>query len=154
MDQIETVEFVKKYLEDLLTFFDLNLEVSVKIEDGIVVASIPHSERSSILIGRNAETLRSIQNLLSTALHHKEASTVRVNLDIADYKKQHAEKIVEKGRGWIEEVQPWTGESKVVDLNAADRWTVHRLVVEYSDIDTHSEGEGRDRRLIISQKSS
>ena len=37
MDQIETVEFVKKYLEDLLTFFDLNLEVSVKIEDGIVV---------------------------------------------------------------------------------------------------------------------
>ena len=49
MDQIETVEFVKKYLEDLLTFFDLNLEVSVKIEDGIVVASIPHSERSSIL---------------------------------------------------------------------------------------------------------
>lgn len=78
MDQIETVEFVKKYLEDLLTFFDLNLEVSVKIEDGIVVASIPHSERSSILIGRNAETLRSIQNLLSTALRHKEASTVRL----------------------------------------------------------------------------
>lgn len=153
MDQIETVEFVKKYLEDLLTFFGLNLEVSVKIEDGIVVASIPHSERSSILIGRNAETLRSIQNLLSTALHHKEASTVRVNLDIADYKKQHAEKIAEKARGWIEEVRR-TGESKVVDLNAADRWTVHHLAGEYSDIDTHSEGEGRERRLIISQKSS
>jgi len=144
---------VKKYLEDLLTFFDLNLEVSVKIEDGIVVASIPHSERSSILIGRNAETLRSIQNLLSIALHHKEASTVRVNLDIADYKKQHAEKIAEKARGWIEEVRR-TGESKVVDLNAADRWTVHHLAGEYSDIDTHSEGEGRERRLIISQKSS
>ena len=96
---------------------------------------------------------RSIQNLLSTALHHKEASTVRVNLDIADYKKQHAEKIAEKARGWIEEVRR-TGESKVVDLNAADRWTVHHLAGEYSDIDTHSEGEGRERRLIISQKSS
>jgi len=28
------------------------------------------------------------------------------------------------------------------------------LAGEYSDIDTHSEGEGRERRLIISQKSS
>ena len=55
MDQIETIEFVKKYLEDLLTFFDLNLEVAVKIEDGIIIASIPRSERSSILIGRGAK---------------------------------------------------------------------------------------------------
>lgn len=153
MDQIETVEFAKKYLEDLLTFFDLNLEVEVKIEDGIIIASIPRSERSSILIGRGAETLRSIQTLLSTALHHKKASTVRVNLDIADYKKQHAEKIIEKARGWIEEVRR-TGESKIVNLNAADRWTVHHLASEYSDIETHSEGEGRDRQLVISQKSS
>ena len=143
------------YLQNYIIFKQdsKEMQVSVKIEDGIVVASIPHSERSSILIGRNAETLRSIQNLLSTALRHKEASTVRVNLDIADYKKQHAEKIAEKARGWIEEVRR-TGESKVVDLNAADRWTVHHLAGEYSDIDTHSEGEGRERRLIISQKSS
>ena len=151
MDQIETVEFAKKYLEDLLTFFDLNLEVEVKIEDGIVIASIPHSERSSILIGRGAETLRSIQTLLSTALHHKKASAVRVNLDIADYKKQHAEKIIEKARGWIEEVRR-TGESKIVNLNAADRWTVHHTAHDFDDIETHSEGEGRDRRLVISLK--
>ncbi len=36
MDQIETIEFVKKYLEDLLTSLTWNLEVSVKIEDGII----------------------------------------------------------------------------------------------------------------------
>ena len=41
---------------------------------------------------------------------------------------------------------------KIVDLNAADRWTVHHLANEYSDIVTHSEGEGRDRRLVISLK--
>ena len=27
MDQIATIEFVKKYLEDFLAFFDLNLDV-------------------------------------------------------------------------------------------------------------------------------
>lgn len=153
MDQIESVEFVKKYLEDILAFFDLNLEVAVRVEDDVIVAEVPSSERNSLLIGRGAETLRSLQAVVSAALRNQDAALVRVNVDIAGYKQQHAEKIADKARGWIEEVRR-TGESKVVDLNAADRWTVHHLAAEYSDIETHSEGEGRERRLIIAQKSS
>lgn len=153
MDQLATIEFAKKYLEDILAFFDLNLEVEVAIEDDILVAKIPSSERNSLLIGRAADTLRSFQYLLSTTLANHQASTVRVNLDIADYKKQHAEKIAEKARSWIDEVRR-TGNSRIVDLGAADRWVVHNVAAEYSDIETHSEGEGRARRLVISQKSS
>ena len=153
MDHIETAEFAKKYIEDILAFFDLNVEVEVKIEDDVVVLSVPHNERNSILIGRGAETLRSFQYLLSTTLRQKNASTSRVNLDIADYKKQHTEKVEERAKSWINEVRQ-TGESKVLDLNAADRWIVHHVASTFSDIETHSEGEGRDRRLIISQKSS
>lgn len=153
MDQIASVEFVKKYIEDMLAFFDLNLEVTVQVEDDVIVVQVPSSERNSLLIGRGAETLRSFQTVVSAALRNQDAALVRVNVDIADYKKQHAEKIAEKARGWIEEVRR-TGETRVVDLNAADRWTVHHVAGEYSDIETHSEGEGRDRRLIIAQKSS
>ena len=153
MDQISTIQFVKKYLEDIIAFFDLNLDVTVSVEDDIVVASIPSSERNSLLIGRGAETLRGLQSLLSATLRSQDAALTRVSIDIADYKKQHAEKVAEQARQWIGEVRE-TGNSKVLDLNAADRWTVHHVASEYSDITTHSEGEGRDRRLIISQKSS
>lgn len=153
MDQLETVQFVKKYLENIVAFFDLNLEIDVKIEDDIVMASIPSNERNSLLIGRGAETLRSIQSLVSAALRGQDAAYTRVSVDIADYKKQHAEKTAEKAREWIEEVRG-SGDSKVLDLSSADRWIVHNVASEYSDISTHSEGEGRDRRLIISQKSS
>jgi len=153
MDQISTVQFVKKYLEDIIAFFDLNLDVTVSVEDDIVVASIPSSERNSLLIGRGAETLRGLQSLLSATLRSQDAALTRVSIDIADYKKQHAEKVAEQARQWIAEVRE-TSNSKVLDLNAADRWTVHHVASEYSDITTHSEGEGRDRRLIISQKSS
>ena len=59
--------------------------------------------------------------------------------------------MAEKTRGWIEEVRR-DGESKTLDLNSADRWIVHNIAAEYSDITTHSEGEGRERRLIISKK--
>ena len=153
MDQISTIQFVKKYLEDIIAFFDLNLDVTVSVEDDIVVASIPSSERNSLLIGRGAETLRGLQSLLSATLRSQDAALTRVSIDIAHYKKQHAEKVAEQARQWIAEVRE-TSNSKVLDLNAADRWTVHHVASEYSDITTHSEGEGRDRRLIISQKSS
>ncbi len=153
MDQIATIEFVKKYLEDIVAFFDLNLDVDVRVEDEVIVATIPSNERNSLLIGRGAETLKSIQSLISATLRSQGAALTRISVDIADYKKQHAEKMAEKARAWIEEVRE-TRDSKVLDLNSADRWIVHHVASEYSDISTHSEGEGRDRRLIISQKSS
>lgn len=152
MNTQETVEFTKKYLEDFLTFFDLNISVDVVYEGDILKVTIPSNERNSLLIGRGAETLRSLQNLLSAVLKNNNAETVRVTVDIADYKKQHAEKIAEKARRWIEYVQR-TGHAKIVDLNAADRWVVHHVASDYSDIETHSEGEGRERHLVISKKS-
>lgn len=115
--------------------------------------AVPASEMNSLLIGRNAETLRSLQLVVSSALRSQNAATHRVNLDIADYKKQRAEHLADEARGWIEAVRQ-TGDSHVARLNAADRRVVHQVASEYSDIRTFSEGEGRDRRIIIAQASS
>lgn len=153
MDQIATIEFIKKYTEGFLAFFDLNIDVEVIIEDDILKVNIPSNDKNSLLIGRGAENLRSLQNLLVAILKNKQASTIRLSVDIADYKKQHAEKMTEKAKKWIEEVRE-TGNSRVLELNSADRWIVHHVASEYSDIETHSEGEGRARHLVISQKSS
>ena len=151
MDQQQTIEYIKKYVEDLMAFFDLNIKAEVSIEDDILIVKIPSTQYNSLLIGRGAETLRSIQHLLSALLRNSNAAVERVNLDIADYKQQHAEKLTEKARAWFQEVRD-TGESKTLDLNAADRWTVHHAAHDFNDIETHSEGEGRDRRLVISLK--
>ena len=151
MDQQQTIDYIKKYVEDLMAFFDLNITAEVSIEDDILIVKIPSTQYNSLLIGRGAETLRSIQHLLSALLRNSNAAVERVNLDIADSKQQHAEKLAEKARAWFQEVRD-TGKSKTLDLNAADRWTVHHAAHDFDDIETHSEGEGRDRRLVISLK--
>ncbi len=153
MNKQETIDFVKKYTEDILSFFGLNVTTEITISDDVLEVSIPSNEASSLLIGRNAETLRSFQYLLSTTLRNNNSVIQRVNLDIADYKKQRADQLAEKAKTWIEQVRT-TGDSYVADLNAADRRVVHNVAAEYEDIRTFSEGEGRDRRLIIAQKSS
>lgn len=153
MDQQASVEFAKKFLEDILSFFGVNVEVEARADEDVIELSVPSSESNSLLIGRNAETLRSMQYLISTTLRNQGAEISRVNLDIAGYKKQRADKVAEQAREWIEEVRR-TGDSHIADLNAADRRIVHHVASEYEDIRTFSEGEGRDRRIIIAQKSS
>jgi spoIIIJ-associated protein len=153
MSKEESIRFAQKYLEDLLSFFGANITVSSTCDEDVIELSVPSNELNSLLIGRNAETLRSLQYLVSTALRSQEAAFTRVNIDIADYKKQRADKIAKQAREWIEEVRK-TGDSKVVNMNAADRRIVHRVASEYSDIRTFSEGEGFNRRLTIAQAGS
>ena len=153
MDQTQSVEFAQKFLQDIISFFGENIDVEAMVEDDVINLHIANSDSNSILIGRNAETLRSFQYIVSTALRNRDASLVRVNVDVADYKKQREEKVAEKARGWIEEVRA-TGDSHIAHINAADRRIVHRVASEYDDIRTYSEGEGRDRRIIIAQASS
>jgi len=150
MNREESIQFAQKYLEDMLSFFGTNITVSSTCEEDVIELSVPSSSINSILIGRGAETLRAMQYIVSTVLRNREAELTRVNIDIADYKKQRAERVAEQARVWIEGVRK-TGDSFIADLNPADRRIVHGVASEYSDIRTFSEGEGRDRKLTIAQ---
>jgi spoIIIJ-associated protein len=153
VNQEESIKYAQTYLEDLLSFFGANLTVSSTCDEEVIELSVPSSPLNSLLIGHNAETLRSLQYIVSTVLRNKDAALSRVNIDIADYKKQRAERVAKQAREWIEGVRK-TGDSYVVSLNAADRRIVHHVASEYTDIRTFSEGEGFDRKLTIAQASS
>ncbi|MBR2586981.1 single-stranded DNA-binding protein [Candidatus Saccharibacteria bacterium] len=151
MDRDESIRFATKYLEDLLSFFGINVAVWSTVDDDVIQLSVPSTSMNNLLIGKNAENLRCLQHIVSMSLVAKHAELTRVNVDIADYKRQRADRIAEKAEGWIASVRR-TGEPRTVNLNAADRRVVHKLAEDYSDITTHSEGEGKDRVLIIEKK--
>lgn len=151
MNRDESIRFAEKYLEDLLSFFGINVAVRSTADEDVIELSVPSSELNSLLIGRNADNLRALQQVVSMTLANKEAELTRVNIDIADYKQQRSRKIEHQAEEWISRVRA-TGNPYTVNLNAADRRTVHKFAEDYSDITTYSEGEGRERRLIIAKK--
>ena len=148
MNKDESIRFAAKYLEDLLSFFGINVAVYSTIDDEVIQLSVPSTSLNSLLIGKNADNLRALQHVVQAALIANEAEVTRVNVDVADYKRQRADRISDKAEGWIKKVRE-TGEPMTINLNAADRRVVHKLAEDYSDIATHSEGEGRERKLII-----
>ncbi len=151
MNRDESIRFATKYLEDLLSFFGINVAVWSTVEDDVIQLSVPSTSLNSLLIGRNADNLRALQYIVSQSLASRDAELTRVNVDVADYKRQRADRIEQKAENWIKKVRE-TGEPMTIELNAADRRVVHKLAQDYSDIETHSEGEGRARHLIISKK--
>ena len=151
MNRDESIRFATKYLEDLLSFFGINVAVWSTVEDDVIQLSIPSTSLNSLLIGKNADNLRALQQIVSLSLAAREAELTRVNVDVADYKRQRADRIAEKAEKWIAEVRR-NGGSKTIELNAADRRVVHNVAQDYSDIETYSEGEGRARHLIIRKK--
>lgn len=152
MDREESITYAKKYLEDTLSFFGLNIEVKASADEDVIELKVPSTHLNGFLIGHNGDTLRSLQFLVSTTLRNHDALLSRINIDIADYKAQRADRLVSKIKETLEAIQK-SGESHSLEpMNAADRRVVHQAVSEYPDLQTHSEGEGRDRHIVISKK--
>ena len=152
MNTDESIRFATKYVEDLLSFFGINVAVYSTIEDDVIQLSVPSTSMNSLLIGKNANNLRALQHIVSMTLVARNAEVTRVNIDVADYKRQLADKIEHQAEQWIRQVRA-TGKERILDLNAADRRVVHRFASDYSDIETFSTGEGRERRLHIVKKA-
>ena len=145
----QVIEDARKFLEDLLSFFGLNVVISATLAEDVIELSVPSTHLNGFLIGQRGDTLRAMQAMVSTMLKSKESPLNRVNIDIADYKQKHAQKILEELDGWVKEVRESGKPITLKPMNAADRRTVHRGLEDYSDVSSHSEGEGRDRHIVL-----
>lgn len=145
----EAILYAKKYMEDLLSFFGLNTDVYATTEDNEVIElHIPSTHLNGFLIGQRGDTMRALQYTVSTALKNQGYEHCRVNVDVADYKKNRADRLAKKAETWFKEVQQ-SGEPKELEpMSAADRRVIHKAATDFG-LETESVGEGRDRRVIL-----
>jgi spoIIIJ-associated protein len=144
----ESILYAKKYLEDLLSFFGLNTEVEATHEDEVIQLNVPSTAMNGFLIGNRGDTMRSLQFLTSSALKNTEHEFWRVNVDVAGYKQQRADRLAETAQTWINRVKSSGEPMDLKPMNAADRRVIHKVADEYG-LTTESVGEGRDRHVVL-----
>jgi spoIIIJ-associated protein len=144
----EAIVYAKKYLEDLLSFFGLNTDVYATSDDEVIQLNVPSTHLNGFLIGQHGDTVRSLQYLASTALKNNNYGHTRVNVDVADYKKQRADRLREKAEAWVKQVRDSGQPMDLEPMNAADRRVVHQLAAEYG-LSSDSAGEGRERHIVL-----
>lgn len=145
----DSIQFAKKFLEDLLSFFGLNTDVyATTNDDEVIELQVPSTHLNGFLIGQHGDTIRAIQFMVSTALRNNNKEFTRVSVDVADYKKQRADRLAEKVEGWVSKVKSSNEPYTLKPMNSADRRIVHKVADE-AGLSTESVGEGRDRHVII-----
>ena len=144
--------FAKQFLEDLLSFFGLKVDVHASFDENFIQLDVPSTHLNSFLIGTRSETLRAIHNLTVAALQQQSDHPYRLSIDIANYKKQRAAQLSRRAQAWIQEVKKNGADKQLEPMNAADRRTVHKAVNEAGLI-SESTGEGADRRVVIKKTS-
>lgn len=149
MNNDSSIDFAKKYLEDILSFFGLNTDVKAHMDEDVIELKVPSTRLNGFLIGQRGDTLRSLQYLVSNALRNKDFETTRVNIDIADYKQHRADRLAEKAREWAEEVRGSKETKRLKPMSPADRRVVHQTISEEPNVVSESEGEGRDRYIVL-----
>jgi spoIIIJ-associated protein len=150
----EAIMYAKKYLEDLLSFFGLNTDVYATTEDHEVIElNVPSTHLNGFLIGQRGDTMRALQFMISSALKNQNFAFTRVNVDIADYKKNRAERLLSRAEDWFREVRD-SGKSKELSpMSPAERRVIHKAAGDYG-LETESIGEGRERHVVLKPSGS
>lgn len=145
----ESIQYAKKYLEDLLSFFGLNTDIyATRGDDEIIELHVPSTHLNGFLIGQRGDTMRALQFTVSSALRSNGYEHSRVHVDVADYKKQRAERLVERAQEWISKVKESGEPEHLRPMSAADRRTIHKLADE-EGLTTESVGEGLERHVVL-----
>jgi spoIIIJ-associated protein len=144
----EAISYAKKYLEDLLSFFGLNTEVHATSEDDVIELEVPSTHLNGFLIGQKGDNMRAMQFLVSNALKNQGYEYTRVNVDVAEYKKQRAQRLADRAEEWMKEVKESGEAMDLAPMNAADRRTVHKLAQEWG-LTSESDGDGPSRHIVL-----
>ncbi len=147
-------EKVSEILENILGY--LGLEGSFEIEekeDGVFISI--DAVDPGILIGRNGETLASLQLLLNLIASRQMPGEElkRVVVDVSSWRKSKEEELASKAKMWADKVAESKESMELAPMPAWQRRIVHMAVEETAGVKSESIGEGQDRRLVISSAS-
>ncbi len=149
--RLETVAWeATNTAKEILTHFPRieEPEVESRIEDGGVWVDIG-GDPSGRLIGRKGQTIDAFQHVLSKIMSHRLRKKMTIHVDAEGYKKRNREKLIGLAIETADYVAATGGARALEPMSPADRRIVHLTLKEREDVITASEGEDRDRFVVI-----
>ncbi len=104
---------------------------------------------TGIVIGYHGEVLESLQLILSLAIAKKLGRFVRVSIEVDGYKKNRTEYLHNLAMQVKEKALAENKEQVLSALKSWERRIIHLYLQSDEQVTSESEGEGKDRVLVI-----
>lgn len=145
----DVIEFAKDYVKKLVNGMGIDdLVVETQRKDEYIKLTL-HSEKNSILIGKDGRTLSSIQNLLRAAVQNKTDNYINLIVDVENYKEKKEHNIERLAKKLAKEVLRTKEPITMDSMNSYERRLVHNALQNFKGISSDSEGEEPNRRIVI-----
>lgn len=144
----DVIEYIKSYLKEVTELMGIGVEFETQKRENYIKVNMI-SDNSSILIGKNGRTMRSLQDLLRQSIQSKIGVRINVILDANDYKEKQQRNIERLAVKLAKDVVRTGIEVKMDRMNSFERRLVHNRLSEFKGVTTISEGEEPERYVII-----
>lgn len=141
-------ELIKETTEELLKNLKVEAEVEVGEKEGAFHVQIETPD-SGLLIGSYGETLSDFQLILSLMIFKKLDEWCRLVVNVGDYRQRREETLRQMAEDAAERTSATGKPIALPNLSSFDRRIVHLALLDHSSVTTVSEGEGKDRVLIV-----
>lgn len=144
----EPVERVRALLARVALELGLRASVDVRESEEAIVATI-NGEDLGILIGKHGSTIDALQHLAARAAFRGEGERKLVVVDAAGYRERREAALRRAADRAVEDAASYGRPVELEPMSAQERKVVHRYLGERTDVQTHSEGDEPDRRLVV-----
>lgn len=144
----DIADFLKEKLAELLNNMGIESQFETNVRDEQINIKM-YSDKNSILIGKNGQTLMAIQTVLRQMVHNEIGMYPYILLDVENYKEKKISNLERTAKRIAKEVQKTKIDVSLDNMNSYERRIIHNVLTKFKNISTTSEGEEPNRHIVI-----
>ena len=138
-------------VEAVVAALEVGGEVRVTETDEEIRVSVEEGDDAALLIGKHGATIDALQHLAArAAFQGGDRDRKRVVIDAGGYRERRQSALERAADQAVEDALAFGRAVELDPMNSFERRIVHTHLKDRIDVDTHSEGDEPERRLVVS----
>jgi len=144
-------DLIKKTVENIFKHTSCSLSKCELLDENGILWCFIETPDSRFMIGRDGETLKSLNHLIRKIIEKElgEDSVSNLFIDINGYQKKRFENLKNLAHMMAERAKYFKSNVEIDPMPASERKIIHMFLENDPNIKTESEGFGTKRRVIV-----
>jgi spoIIIJ-associated protein len=149
----DQADIAADFIEDILERMGIRATVEIADEDGgstyVEIWGEEDEDAIGALIGRRGSTLDGLQELVRSVVQRHTGERCTVLVDVEDYRKRRRDQVLRRADEAVARVRR-TGKPVAMEpMSSYERKLVHDAIASIGGLDTLSEGQEPNRRVVV-----
>jgi spoIIIJ-associated protein len=145
----EPAERVRAIVTRVAQALELRTSVDVVETDDEIRATVDGDDLG-LLIGKHGATIDALQQIAARATLRDASERKPVVVDAAGYRERREAAVRRAADRAVEDALSFGRSVELEPMSSQERKTVHHYLADRTDVQTHSEGDEPERRLVVS----